>query len=44
MKLKINGEYVKVGFWSLMKCLIIVDIIFTAMIYAVAFVVGLFFA
>lgn len=26
MKLKINDEYVEVGFWSLLKCLLLIDL------------------
>ncbi len=26
MKLKINDEYVDVGFWSLLKCLLLIDL------------------
>ena len=33
MKLKINGEYAEVEFWSFMKCNFISNITLTAIIY-----------
>lgn len=33
MKLKINNEYQDVGFWSFMKCNILVQLALTALIY-----------
>ena len=33
MKLKINGEYQDVGFWSFMKCNILTDLVLTGLIY-----------
>jgi len=36
MKLKINGKYEKVGFWSFAKCNILTSIAVSAIIYTVA--------
>jgi len=35
MKIKINGEYVNVSFWSILKAHLIASIVFGALFYAI---------
>jgi len=40
MKLLINGEYKEVGFWSFLKCNILVSIASILLFWAVLFCIG----
>lgn len=43
MKLKINGTYEKVGFWSFMKCSFLTQFILTVLLYVVITIVLIIF-
>jgi len=48
MKLKINDEYVDVGFWSFMKCNILTTLVFNLILWGglliAFFLIGVFIA
>lgn len=41
MKLLINNKYQDVGFWSLMKCFILVDLALLGIIYGAVFALAI---
>lgn len=43
MKIKIDGKCVRVGFWSFMKCVLLVEVVFSAMLYGAIIIIGLSF-
>jgi hypothetical protein len=44
MKLKINNKLQEVGFWSFLKCNLLVSLALTGMVYGVLIVLGIVFA
>ena len=41
MKLLLNNKYEEVGFWSFMKCTLLVQLALTGLIYAGFFILGM---
>jgi len=41
MKLLIDNEYKEIGFWSFMKCNLLVSLALTGLIYGAFFVLGI---